>query len=75
MWCKNLTYSLVSSSCQNFQSLKIFYEHFICLNGGKYMAMDHIAHLRNQFKSMNTFEQSHTYIIKNWSSSSGGEDF
>ena len=24
--------------------------------------MGHIAHLRNQFKSMNTFEQSYDYI-------------
>ena len=39
--------------------------------------MDHITHLRNQFKSMDTFEQSYDYIIINisWNrpSSSGGD--
>ena len=28
----------------------------------KQKAMGHIAHLRNQYKSMNTFEQNYDYV-------------
>ena len=58
---KTYIYSAVQKNIHNINKIK--------------RPMSHIAHLRNQLKSMNTFERSYDYIYYNWPSSSGGEDF